>query len=74
MAELAYAGATVEQLQSFKPGDFVELDLQPAIQAKVDGVPVFDCHYGTSNGRYSIKVDRLLTSSNLSWLGDQDVR
>jgi flagellar motor switch protein FliM len=27
------------------------------IQAKVDGVPVFDCHYGTSNGRYAIKID-----------------
>jgi flagellar motor switch protein FliN len=41
------------------------------IQAKVDGVPVFDCHYGTSNGRYAIKIDKLLTSSNLGWLGAQ---
>jgi hypothetical protein len=38
----------VEQLLAFKPGDFIELDLEPMIQAKVDGVPVFDCHYGTS--------------------------
>jgi len=72
VAELAQAPATVEQLLSFKPGDFIELDLNPMIQAKVDGVPVFDCHYGTSNGRYSIKIDRLLTSSNLSWIGDHD--
>ncbi len=57
------AGATVEQLLSFKPGDFVELDLNPMIQAKVDGVPVFDCHYGTSNGHYAIKIDQLLTSA-----------
>jgi flagellar motor switch protein FliM len=71
VAELGTAPATVEQLLSFKPGDFVELDLEPMIQAKVDGVPVFDCHYGTSGGRYSIKIDRLLTSSNLSWIGDQ---
>jgi len=70
VVELAQAPATVEQLLSFKPGDFIELDLDPMIQAKVDGVPVLDCHYGTSNGRYSIKVDRLITSSNLSWLGD----
>jgi flagellar motor switch protein FliM len=33
-------------------------------------VPVFDCHYGTSTGKYAIKIDRLLTSSNLSWLGE----
>ena len=71
VAELAYAGATVEQLLSFKPGDFIELDLDPMIQAKVDGVPVFDCHYGTSNNRYSIKIDKLITSNNTSWIGDQ---
>jgi len=70
VAELAQAGATVEQLLSFKPGDFIELDLEPMIQAKVDGVPVFDCHYGTSNNRYSIKIDKLLTSNPASWIGD----
>jgi flagellar motor switch protein FliM len=70
VAELAYAGATVEQLLSFKPGDFIELDLEPMIQAKVDGVPVFDCHYGTSNKRYSIKIDKLITSNSASWLGE----
>ena len=72
VAELATARATVEQLLSFKPGDFIELDLQPMIQAKVDGVPVFDCTYGTSNGRNAIKIDRLLTGSDLSWLGASD--
>ena len=70
VAELAHAGATVEQLLAFKPGDFIELDLNPMIQAKVDGVPVFDCLYGTSNNRFSIKIDKLLTSSQASWLGE----
>jgi flagellar motor switch protein FliM len=69
VAELATAPATVEQLLAFKPGDFVELDLDPAIQAKVDGVPVLECHYGTANGRYAIKIDRLITTSSVSWLG-----
>ncbi|MED5619748.1 flagellar motor switch protein FliM [Ideonella sp. BN130291] len=73
VAELAEAPATVEQLLAFKPGDFIELDLNPMIQAKVDGVPVFDAHYGTSNGKYAIKIDRLLTSSPLGWLGDSNV-
>ena len=69
VAELGTAPATVEQLLSFKPGDFIELDLEPVIQAKIDGVPVFDCHYGTSNGKYAIKIEQLLSSSNLSWIG-----
>ena len=70
VAELAHAGATVEQLLAFKPGDFIELDLEQMIQAKVDGVPVFDCHYGTSNKHYSIKIDKLITSNNASWIGE----
>ena len=70
VAELATAPATVEQLLAFKPGDFIELDLDPMIQVKVDGVPVLDCHYGTSNKHYALKVDRLITSSALSWIGE----
>ena len=70
VAELARAPATVEQLLSFKPGDFIELDLDPLIQAKVSGVPVFDAHYGTTNNRYAIKIDKLLTGSNMTWIGE----
>ena len=73
IAELAHAPATVEQLLSFKPGDFIELDLQPGIECKVAGVPILACHYGTSNGKYALKVDQLLTSSDASWLGAHHV-
>ena len=73
VVELAHAPATVEQLLAFKPGDFIELDLQRGIQAKVAGVPVFDCHYGISNGKYALKVDQLLTNSNPGWLGESHV-
>jgi flagellar motor switch protein FliM len=69
IAELATAPATVEQLLAFKPGDFIELDLKPNIEVNVAGVPVLECHYGTSNGRYALKVDQLLTSSTAGWLG-----
>jgi len=73
VAELATAPATVEQLLAFKPGDFIELDMLPSIEAKVSGVPVLECHYGTSNGKYALKVDKLLSSSSLGWLGGQNV-
>ncbi len=73
IAELAQAPATVEQLLSLKVGDFIELDLHQAIQAKVVGVPVFDCHYGTSNGKYALKVNQLLTNSEQGWLGERNV-
>jgi flagellar motor switch protein FliM len=73
VATLAHTQATVEQLLALKPGDFLELDLDPTIQAKVDGVPVFDCSYGTSNGHYAVKIDRLISSSGQSWLGETHV-
>ncbi len=69
VAELGTAPSTVEQMLAFKPGDFIELDLDPLIKAKVDGVPVFDCHYGTSNGKYALKVENMLTGPDQGWLG-----
>ena len=68
IAELAHAPATLEQLLALKAGDFIELDLKPVIQATIRGVPLFDCHYGTSNGKYSLKVDRLLDQSGTGWM------
>jgi flagellar motor switch protein FliM len=72
VAELARAPATVGQLLAFKPGDFIELDLAPVIEAKVDNVPVFSCNYGTSNGHYSIKVDQLYNHDLPGWLGEEN--
>jgi flagellar motor switch protein FliM len=36
-------------------------------------VPVFECHYGTSAGKYALKIERTLTGSNMTWLGDNHV-
>src|SRR5574343_358019 len=74
VVELATAPATVEQLLALKPGDFIELDLDPLVEAKVDRVPVFECHYGTSEGKYAVKIERMLTTPQAGWLGDHNVR
>ncbi|MET0517994.1 MAG: FliM/FliN family flagellar motor switch protein, partial [Burkholderiaceae bacterium] len=73
VVELGTAPATVEQLLALKPGDFIELDLEPTVEAKIDGVPVFEGQYGTSNGKYALKIDQLLTNHNLGWLGEPNV-
>lgn len=73
VAELASTTATIDELISLKPGDFIELGLQESITAKIDGVPVFDCRYGVSNGRYAIRVQSWLTAAeNLT--GETDER
>lgn len=61
VAEFAHSTATIEQLIALKPGDFIELDLKELLTAKVDNVPVFECSYGTSSGRYAIKIQSILT-------------
>ncbi|HEY8906359.1 MAG TPA: flagellar motor switch protein FliM [Rhodoferax sp.] len=69
VAELAHADATVEQLLAMKPGDFIELDRPPRIQAKVDGVPLFECQYGTHNAKYALKIEKSLRNNDLNWKG-----
>lgn len=60
VAELARADTTIEQLLAMRPGDFIELEREPRIKASIDGIPVFECQYGTHNSKYAIKVDRKL--------------
>ena len=71
VAELARADATVEELLAMKPGDFIELERQPRIEASVDGVPVFECQYGTHNAKYAIRVDKCLRGNDSNWLGER---
>jgi flagellar motor switch protein FliM len=73
VAELGHAPATVEQLLALKVGDFIELDLNKMIEVKVDSVPVMEAQYGTSNGKYALKVDRMLTNQNMGWIGESNV-
>jgi flagellar motor switch protein FliM len=69
VAELARADATIEQLLAMKAGDFIELDRQPRIQVTVDGVPVFECQYGTHNSKYAIRIEKSLRGNDLNWKG-----
>ncbi|MDH4190797.1 MAG: flagellar motor switch protein FliM [Betaproteobacteria bacterium] len=59
-ATLAEIPATVGQLLSMKPGDVIGIDLDEHVVADVDGVPIFECRYGTLNGQYALQVDRVL--------------
>ncbi len=68
VAELARTRTTVEQLLAMKVGDFIELDRAAHIQAAVDGVPLFQCQYGTHNAKYAIRIDKSLRGDDLGWM------
>ena len=72
VAELARTHATVEQLLAMKPGDFIELDREPKIQANIGGVPIFECQYGTHNAKYAIRVDKCLRSHDQIASGEKN--
>ncbi len=60
-AELAQQESSVRALLGLKAGDFIELNRTPTLTAKVDGVPLFECAYGTLGARYGLRVQDILT-------------
>jgi len=52
---------TVGQLLQLKKGDVLPLELPTEVTAHVDGVPILRCGYGTANGQYAIRVNRILS-------------
>jgi flagellar motor switch protein FliM len=72
VAELAKADATIEQLLAMKAGDFIELEKPTQVQATIDGVPVFECQYGTHNAKYALRIDKCLRGNDLNWLGERN--
>jgi flagellar motor switch protein FliM len=71
IAELARADATVEELIAMKPGDFIELERESSIQATIEGIPMFECHYGTHNSKYAIRIEKNLRGIDQSRSGEK---
>ena len=72
VAQLAVLDTTVAQLVSMKAGDFIGLKVEPNISALVDGVPVFDCQYGTVNARHAIRINQRLSRDGPGAAGARD--
>ena len=52
--------STIGQLLKLKVGDVLPLEMPESIVANVDGVPVMECGYGTSNGHYALRVQKMI--------------
>ena len=73
VAELGRIDASVEQLLAMKPGDFIEMEKPSLVPVTIDRVPVFECHYGTHNAKYAVRVEKTLRGNDLNWLGERNV-
>jgi flagellar motor switch protein FliM len=63
VAVLAQTKLTVEDLMKVRVGDIIPLHINKNIVATVNDVPVIECNYGIFNDQYSIKVEKMLSSS-----------
>ncbi len=60
VANLSNTQIPVRDLISLQPGDVLPIDVPENVVASIDGVPMFDCKFGTLNGQYAIRVNRIL--------------
>lgn len=73
VADLGTARVNLRDIVNLKIGDVIPLDIPPTVEAKVDGVPVMECAYGKFNGQYTLRVEKLLSTSSDPQPGEQHV-
>ncbi|MFT0531448.1 flagellar motor switch protein FliM [Castellaniella hirudinis] len=61
--EFAQIETSIAELLHLSVGDVLPVDIRPDLTARVGGVPVLQCGYGTSNGRYALRVHKILAST-----------
>lgn len=66
VAEFAHIQTTIGGLMRMKRGDVLPLEIPQTVTARVDGVPLMECNYGTFNGQYALRVQQLLTPDSES--------
>jgi flagellar motor switch protein FliM len=64
LVNLAHVQVTLDQILNMQVGDVIPLDMPELVTASVDGVPVMDCRYGISSGRYALRMERMLGSAS----------
>jgi len=64
--ELAQIGTNFQNILNMQIGDVIPLNMPESVTAKIDGVPVMECAYGTFNGQYALRVQRLISAADTS--------
>jgi flagellar motor switch protein FliM len=63
-APLTQLSTPLAQLMKLKAGDVLPVDVPQKIYAEIEGVPILECRFGTSNGRYALLVERVMSRDN----------
>ncbi len=63
VANLGQVSVTFEQILSMQEGDVIPISIPETVTAKVDNVPLMECHYGIINGQYALRVNTMIPQS-----------
>ncbi|WP_323846731.1 flagellar motor switch protein FliM [Microbulbifer magnicolonia] len=64
VAEFASLPSRIGAVMDLKRGDVLPLDLPGTVTARVDGVPVLECEFGSRNGQRALRVSRMIERSS----------
>lgn len=62
-AEFATISSTIGKLIKMQVNDILPIEIPLVVTAHAGEVPVMECTYGTFNGRYALRVQKMLTNS-----------
>lgn len=60
VAEFTHLRSSVSDVLEMRVGDVLPIERPEHVFAKVNGVPVMRCGYGTMNGRYGLRVEEMI--------------
>jgi flagellar motor switch protein FliM len=63
VANMGSADTTLGNVLNMQVGDIIPLKIPETILATVDNVPVMECKYGTRNGQFALRVEKLIAYS-----------
>ena len=63
-AVLGHAPTTLDHVLRMRSGDVIPLEVPDNILVSVDSVPVMECKYGSSNGQYALKVEKMIAAES----------
>ncbi|MEY4210055.1 MAG: flagellar motor switch protein FliM [Pseudomonadota bacterium] len=62
-ANLTTINTTLRHIKTIKTGDVLDFEMPKTISLTVNGLPIMECSFGQSNGKYALKIEKLLKNS-----------
>ncbi|HQS31585.1 MAG: flagellar motor switch protein FliM [Polaromonas sp. 24-62-144] len=64
--------SSIGQLLTLQVGDVLPVEIPGTIVANVNGVPVMECGYGTSNSHYALRVQKMINHLGIDPSNDKE--